>query len=197
MTHLRPHRHGRPRWPHSRTPPPSEAVRTARGDRIRREQKKADECGHMKQNEAARARLSAAAVAASMWCDGERNIIYICVIDGTEWTRGNKSFLLRDASVSPLFTQVRQNSMRLVVAIIFSRARLLMVISLLELYTVVPPFTFLRGYIYNLPHVSDGANGAGFVPSGHSRSREIAQLARQRRLQTRCPCFRSARCIRV
>ena len=46
-------------------PATSEAVRTARGDRIRREQKKADECGHMKQNEAARARLSAAAVAAS------------------------------------------------------------------------------------------------------------------------------------
>ena len=41
-------------------------MRTARGDRIRREQKKADECGHMKQNEAARARLSAAAVAASI-----------------------------------------------------------------------------------------------------------------------------------
>ena len=35
---------------------------------------------------AARARLSAAAVAASIWCDGERNIIYICVIDGTECT---------------------------------------------------------------------------------------------------------------
>ena len=67
-------------------PATSEAVRTARGDRIRREQKKADECGHMKQNEAARARLSAAAVAASIWCDGERNIIYICVIDGTECT---------------------------------------------------------------------------------------------------------------
>ena len=46
---------------------------------------------------------------------------------------------------SPLFTQVRQNSMRLVVAIIFSRARLLMVVSLLELFPVVPPFTFLRG----------------------------------------------------
>ena len=115
-------------------------MRTARGDRIRREQKKADECGHMKQNEAARARLSAAAVAASIWCDGERNIIYISVIDGTEW-RG--SFVTQ--VWSPLFTQVRQNSMRLVVAIIFSRARLLMVISLLELYTVVPPFTFLRG----------------------------------------------------
>ena len=62
-------------------PATSEAVRTARGDRIRREQKKADECGHMKQNEAARARRSAAAVAASIWCGGERCIIYI-----TEWT---------------------------------------------------------------------------------------------------------------
>ena len=80
-------------------PATSEAVRTARGDRIRREQKKADECGHMKQNEAARARLSAAAVAASMWCDGERNIIYICVIDGTEWTRG--SFVSQEKWMGP------------------------------------------------------------------------------------------------
>ena len=47
--------------------------------------------------------------------------------------------LLRDAVCRLLFTQVRQNSMRLVVAIIFL-ARLLMVISLLELLPVVPPF---------------------------------------------------------
>ena len=66
--------------------------------------------------------------------------------------RNNAATLLRVTGASfvsqvwsPLFTQVRQNSMRLVVAIIFSRARLLMVVSLLELYTVVPPFTFLRG----------------------------------------------------
>ena len=106
----------------------------------------------MKQNEAARARLSAAAVAASIWCDGERNIIYICVIDGTECTITTYGSQLW----SPLFTQVRQNSMRLVVAIIFSRARLLMVVSLLELYTVVPPFTFLRGLGRGL--------GKGFEP---------------------------------
>ena len=114
-------------------------MRTARGDRIRREQKKADECGHMKQNEAARARLSAAAVAASMWCDGERNIIYICVMERTG--RGTNPSSYGSQVWSPLFTQVRQNSMRLVVAIIFSRARLLMVVSLLELLPVVPPFT--------------------------------------------------------
>ena len=65
---------------------------------------------------------------------------------------------------SPLFTQVRQNSMRLVVAIIFSRARLLMVISLLELFPVVPPFTFLRGLQHCSPFPFSSPKGPSPCP---------------------------------